>query len=253
MKYNLVWSGLADQSYYNAIAKYCLPSWEKLPGDKFIVSDFSEINLPFIKLQQWDNVINRKAKFLTMTQNFKTLNFWRKMQSQVYAIRNFKKYDFLILLDTDIEILDFDTQGFEKELDNLIDSNLVWATGESNRRGHDSGFIVLNMNHPNLQELTNHYENVWESGEIFKLKKSYDGNVVENMFTKYPSYKIKNRDYGKGLHVYELGLVHYGSKLPKQLRAEWQGGGKDLVAKRISEITVKTYKSEINSNNPLSV
>lgn len=244
MKYNLIWSGLADRSYYQAIAKFCLPSWEKLPGTKYIISDSEDIKLHFINLVDWNSVVNRNAKFLSMTQNFKTLNFWRKMQSQIWAIQNLKDCDFLILLDTDIEILDFDFDRFEKELSNFAESDFIWATGESNRRGHDSGVIILKCNHPKLEELRKYYENIWESGDILKLEKTYDGHAVESMFPLYPSYKIKNRDYGKGLHVYDLGLVHYGSKIPKQLRAEWKGNGKDLVAKRISEIVVKKYKGE---------
>lgn len=240
----LIWSGLADEKYYEYIAKYCLPSWKKLPGSKFIIHDASKIDIEGLKVIPWNTVPNNKSKFLSLTEKSKPLNFWRKMQSQVWAIRNLKDCDFLILLDTDIEILDFDQKLFNEELSNLLESGHIWATGESNRRGHDSGFIVLNMKHPRLKELTDHYENIWESGKILQLEKWYDGHAVESMFEEFPSYKIKNRDYGSGLHVYALGLVHYGSKIPKQLRAEWKGDGKSLVEKRLSEIAIKKYKND---------
>jgi len=242
MKLN--WCGLADRVYYEYIAKYCLSSWKKLPGEKYIVHDSNIINFPYLKTINWSAVVNNDAAFLKLTTRLKPINFWRKMQSQVWAIRNLTDCDFLILLDTDIEILDFNIEMFNNELAKFKESNLVWATGESNRGGHDSGFIVLNMTHPQLKELTDHYENIWESGDIFKLEKWYDGHAVESMFEKYPSHKIKNRDYGSGLHLYELGLVHYGSKLPKQLRAEWPGDGKSLVEKRLSEIVIKKYKGD---------
>jgi hypothetical protein len=99
------------------------------------------------------------------------------------------------------------------------------------------------MAHPQLKELTDHYENIWESGNIFKLAKWYDGHAVESMFEKYPSYKIKNKDYGSGLHVYELGLVHYGSKIPKEMRIHHTGSGKNLVEKKLDETPVKKLKS----------
>jgi hypothetical protein len=242
---NITWAGLADKNYYNVIAQYCLPSWNKLPGDKYIIHDSNCINLPHIEIINWDMVPNNNSKFLKISPSKKTWNFWKKMQSQVWAIRNLgKECDFLVLLDTDIEILDFDVDLFNSELVKFKESNLVWATGESNRGGHDSGFIVLNIKHPLLAELTDYYENIWETDAIFKLEKSYDGHAVESMFPLYPSYKIKNRDYGQGLHVYNLGMVHYGSKLPKQLRAEWKGDGKSLVEKRLSEIVIKKYKGD---------
>jgi hypothetical protein len=240
----LIWAGLADKHYYHYIAKYCLPSWQKLLGRKVVIHDANEICINNFEIIDWNTVVNNDSNFLKLTTKLKPLNFWRKMQSQVWAIRNLTDCDFLILLDTDIEILDFNLDMFNEELKKFKDSNLIWATGQSNRRGHDSGFIVLNMAHPQLKELTDHYENIWESGDIFKLAKWYDGHAVESMFEKYPSYKIKNKDYGSGLHVYELGLVHYGSKIPKALRAEWQGDGKSLIEKRLSEIKVKTYKGE---------
>jgi hypothetical protein len=245
MKYNIKWSGLADKKYWEYIAQYCVPSWKTLPGEKYIITDSKDITLSKFNLIDWERVPNLEAKFLKLTNRLKPLNFWRKMQSQVWAIRNLTDCDFLVLLDTDIEILDFNKDMFFKEIDKLIESNHVWATGESNRRGHDSGFIVLNMSHPKLKELTDYYENIWETGNIFKLDKWYDGHAVESMFEVYPSYKIQNRDYGSGLHLYELGLVHYGSKLPKQLRAEWKSDGKSLVEKRLSEIAIKQYKNDI--------
>jgi len=241
---NIIWSGLADKHYYEYIAKYCLPSWKKLPGKKYVIHDSDKINISGINIVDWNTVGNYDANFLKLTDRLKPLNFWRKMQSQVWAAKNLIDCDFLVLLDTDIEILDFDIDQFNKEMECFVESDLIWATGESNRGGHDSGFIVLKMNHPNLSELLAYYENIWESGDIFKLEKWYDGHAVESMFSLYPSYKIKNRDYGSGLHLYNIGMVHYGSKLPKALRAEWKGDGKSLVEKRLSEIVIKKYKSD---------
>lgn len=243
MKYKIAWSGIADTTYWKVIAKYCVPSWKKLPGDKFLVYDGSDINLDFIKMIDWNTVYNKNSKFLSMTHKSKPLGFWRKMQGQIWAARNLKNYDFLVLLDTDVEILDFDEELFYSEIEKLKESNLIWATGCSQSGGLDAGHIILRLDHPDLQQLINEYENIWESGKILKLRKWYDGDAVESLFEKYPSHRIKNRDYGSGLHVYKIGTVHWGSKLPKQLRAEWPGDGKSLVEKRLSEIHIKKYKN----------
>lgn len=241
---NVIWVGLADAEYYSTIAQYCLPSWTKLPGKKYVIHDSNKINIEDITVVSWDTVVDNDANFLSLTNKTKPLNFWRKMQSQVWAARNLLDCEFLVLLDTDIEVLDFDQTQFNKELAYFNASNLIWATGESNRQGHDSGFIILKINHPELATLIDHYENIWESGDIFQLAKWYDGHAVESMFLTYPSYKVKNRDYGSGLHVYDLGLVHYGSKIPKALRSSWQGDGKSLVEKRLGEIVIKKYKGD---------
>jgi len=238
------WSGIADEKYYEYIAKYCLPSWYKLPGKKYIINDGASIKHDFLKVISWNEVGDYTAPFLQIQkERKKTNNFWRKMQSQVWAVRNIKNCDFLALLDTDIEVLDFNETMFRDELQKFIDSDYVWATGRSQSRLHDSGFIVFNMNHPRLHNLINEYEDIWNSGEIFNLNKSYDGNAVESMFDKWPSYKIMNTDYGKGLHIYDVGVVHYGSKLPKQMRAEWPEDPREKLKDYIEPIIIKRYKN----------
>jgi hypothetical protein len=244
MKYKLLWSGLADENYYNVIAKYCIPSWKILPGDKHLICDINLITIPEIAHTTIDSVLNKDSNYLKRKPNKKPWNFWRKMQSQVWTAKNFKdKYDFIILLDTDIEIFStFSVEKLNEELENFLKSDYVWATGRSQSRLHDSGFIILNTNHPLYNKLIQDYEEIWESGKISELRKPYDGIAVESMFSVYPSYKILNTDYGKGLHVYDLGMVHYGSKIPKKLRATSLDPGLNIVNDYVKDIIVKEYK-----------
>ena len=95
---NIAWSGLADEDYYNYIAQFCLPSWNKLPGDKFIVHDSNVISQDGIQIVNWNDVVNLNAVFPKMCKKTKSHNFWRKMQSQVWAVKNLKKYKWLVLL-----------------------------------------------------------------------------------------------------------------------------------------------------------
>lgn len=242
--YKILWSGLADKIYYDVIAQYCIPSWTKLPGDKNIIHDQNAINIKGINVIPWNIVPNLNSKFLEKNPRKKTWSFWRKMQSQVWTARKFKiNYDFIILLDTDIEILNsFDVDKLEKELNSFKESNHVWATGRSQSRLHDSGFIILNTDHKLYDSVISDYENIWESGKIHELRKAYDGIAVESMFDQYPSYKLMNTDYGKGFHVYNIGMVHYGSKMPKSLRREWEGDGQSLVDHHTRDINIKSYK-----------
>ena len=61
MKIN--WSGLADEKYYEYIAKYCLPSWKKLPGEKFIVHDSDVITHEHLTVVPWKNVANFESDY----------------------------------------------------------------------------------------------------------------------------------------------------------------------------------------------
>ena len=245
------WSGLADKNYYDHIARYCLPSWKKLPGEKYIIHDCNLIGHEFLKVIPWYSVNNANAPFLKLRKERKKVtNFWRKMQSQVWAVRNISDCDVLVLLDTDIEVLDFNKKKFSNLVKDFLNTDYIWATGTSQRRGHDSGFIIFNMSHPRLNELIDHYENIWDSGEIYNLEKSYDGHAVESMFELYPSYKVPNIDYGNGFHVYDLGFVHYGSKIPKSIRRNSKESGSKIVEQFTANRQVKILKSNYNSLNP---
>lgn len=240
----IVWVGLADNNYWNYIAKYCVPSWVNLPGDRYIITDDKDLKInDKFKIIDISNVINKDSKFLKRNEGSRKVhNFWRKMQTQVWAINTMKEYDFVILFDTDIEVFDFNEESFKNTLKELKDKDMVWATGQSQRRGHDSGFIVVNMAHKNVPILFAEYEDIWDSGKINTLPKAYDGDAVETLLEKYPSIKIKNKDYGKGMHVYDLNVVHWGSKEPKAERAAAKSG-KELLDKKLKEITPKVFKN----------
>ena len=233
---NIAWSGLADLKYYELIAQYCIPSWCKLPGDKYLVYDQPyKIDFPNFFLIPWNDVYNQRNKFTEFCSRTKPINFWRKMQSQIWALRALKNYDWVVLLDTDVEVLNFDILEFDNILKGILDNNFIWATGESQKGYLDAGHVVVNMKHPKLAQLMYDYEDIWESKKIFSLYRAYDGDALESMFTKYPSYKIKNTDHGGGLHTYKLGTVHYGSKIPKELRSIWKGTSQELVSEMIRD------------------
>jgi len=243
---NIAWSGLADAKYYELIAKYCLPSWSKLPGDKYVICDEDVIDIPKIKIVQWNDIYNQNNLFTEFCNRTKPVNFWRKMQSQVWALRELRNYDFVILLDTDVEITNFNQDEFESILKGLVESKHIWATGQSQLKKLDAGHIIVNMSDLRLDQLLYDYENIWESKKILELDRAYDGQAVESLFEKYPSYKIKNTDHGGGLHTYKLGTVHYGSKIPKKIRSLWKGSTEDMISEMIKnkEALLETLESQ---------
>jgi len=232
---NIAWTGLADSVYYHYIAKYCLPSWQTLPGNKFIVHDAADISLSNIEIVDWNKIYNKNNTFTKKYQRTKPLNFWRKMQSQIWALKSLTNYDFVILLDTDVEITGINMNILNDTFRELKNSNYIWAIGQSQKNKLDAGHIIVNMNHQQVKRLIFDYEEVWESGKIFEFRRFYDGNAIEYLQEHYPSIKINNIDHGGGLHTYELGTVHYGSKFPKILRALYSGNYENMVNFIINE------------------
>lgn len=222
MEHKIAWVGLADKKYWEYIAQYCVPSWEKLPGDKFIITDdLTMCSNDFAKLIDLNEVKNHNAQFLNNKVSKKTVNFWKKMQTQRWAISALKAYDWVVLMDTDIEAINFNYEHFKNDLDQIKSNNNVWGIGFKREKlddSVDSGFIVANMRHNSINTAFQAYEHFWESGEIFTLEKSYDGNVMAEMIKKFPAFLFLTTGYGNGKWLYDFGLFHWGGKLPKEIR-----------------------------------
>ena len=213
----IAWAGLTDSVYWDIIASCCVPSWNTLPGDKYLICDFEHCNgFTMVNSNILDNPNSNFLKVYSKSQ--KQNMFWRKMRSQTWAIRNLKSYNCIVLLDTDIEVYDFNQDQFDQHISNFLKSGCVWGLGNSQINHIDPGMIFINPIHPLLSDLIYEYENMWESGEILKLPKPYDGDVVVELVKKYPFYEISNWDYDQGQHNYNFGFYHWGSKESKPIR-----------------------------------
>jgi len=217
MTYRIAWSGLSDLQYWKNIAQYCVPSWKDLPGDKFLITDFDLIEGD-INIIKWNEVADVTQGFpVKFSKSNKQTNFWRKMKSQVWAIKNLKDYDFLILLDTDIETYNFNREDFFSLINQIDKENPVWSIGSSTN-GIDAGFIIINFKNKVLMDLIDEYEKYWEEGHILSLPNGYDGDVVQDMIKTYQPLLIPNINTDFGQYYYKIGLYHWGSKISKPIR-----------------------------------
>lgn len=219
---SIAFVGVSDQHYYEHIAKYCLPSWETLPGDKFLITDLLDVREHFFKIVNLDKILNLESNFIKNFQSSKKVyNFWKKMQSQCWAIKNLKTYDWVVLLDTDVENINFDEKMFDEHLEKIKENNQLWGIGFKRNLFNDSidsGVIIVNMLHPDVDVAFDEYETFWNQGKIYDLKKAYDGNVMVEMLKKYTATYILTTGYGHGRFLYDVGIMHWGGKEPKEFR-----------------------------------
>lgn len=218
---NVLIAGMCDKNYWEHIAKYCVPSWKMFPYDRVIISDDKDIvSKDFATVLDQETFIDYNSNFNTKyCKKIKPFTFWKKMQGQVHAIKTYKNtHDWLLFLDTDIELFDFNKELFDIEFEKLKQSNNIWTIGNYNLGGPDVGVIVFNLKHPNIDKLLDDYVNVWESGKILELGKAYDGEAVLYTTNKYPCNKLEMSHYINGLHIYDNGLCHWCGKSAKVIR-----------------------------------
>lgn len=222
---NFLIAGLCDINYYNYIGKWCLPTWKNVDCDKILLTDDIDfVNEHSIKSIQYDDVINFQCNFITnLCNKRKPINFWKKMQCQIWTFKRYQKeYDFILFLDADIEIVNFNQEIFKEIISKFKSQNNVWALGMSNDNGLDAGVFMINCKHPNLDDLIFDYEQVWESGKILELHRPYDGEAVAYTCKKYQHSIITNKNLGKGQHFYNWGGFHWGGKESKLFRSTLQ-------------------------------
>jgi hypothetical protein len=225
----IAWITLADKSYYKNYAEKLLPSWNVLPGDKFLVTDFNPI-IEHFSIVDWNTINDPLSKFINQfSKSKKENNFWRKMLTQTWAVNNLQPYDILVLLDSDIEVTSFNETQFFKEINLLKENDVLWSIGLKSSEdilkyknkvvtepSIDSGFIIVNNTHSNKDITFNEYKDFWETGKIRNLKKAADGEVMSEMIKKYNCNFLKTKMTGPGQIVYDIGFYHYAGKKNKE-------------------------------------
>ena len=145
------------------------------------------------------------------------VRFANKVFCVVNGVRNSHDYDYVVWIDADtfsFRPIPFDF--FEK----LLPSNtMVTYLGRENPKLNDGGkypecgFVGYNMNHPEIQNFVNEWEQLYVTDEVFKLLEWHDSYVFWHLTKKYRQEKnIEVNDIGywigvKGHHVFVNGAL----------------------------------------------
>ncbi len=164
------------------------------------------------------------------------VRFANKVFCVTHAIQNSNDFDYLIWLDADTYTFRPMPKSF---LENLLPNNtIVTYLGRENPKLNDGGkypecgFVGYNLNHPEIINLKNDWEQMYKTDQMFKLLEWTDCSTLWHLAKKYQKEKnvlINDIGYWKGVrghHVFinsELGLYmdHFKGKR-KQGGASWR-------------------------------
>ena len=249
---NIAWCGVADNHYWNRIARYCVPSWRDLPGTVFCINEQKAQATNGMISISYQRAIDTECKFRSIADGAKIVNFWKKMRSQIWALDNLAWADVIVMLDTDIEAVNFDQDRFYHAAQEFLESRQLWATSHragceitNNRPYIDSGVVFFNPQHPDAREWRKNYEAIWNSGAIWHLPAPYDGDAVVCMLRLYPSFRINHLNINKGCNLYAWGMTHWGS-----VSKQWRKTAKprevhDLVDQPLQQFAAREFPAEI--------
>jgi hypothetical protein len=212
-----------SRTYFSTITGYTLPSWKYLIGDKIVYLD-EDFKIPSFKtrsimFEKW-----KKPSLFSASEE----KFYRKSRCIVQALEDGWKYDYVIWIDGDVEVI-----KQPNLLEILPNSNeLVSAVRKPGKDGTglDSGFVAFNMKHKSLGVFLSEYTSFWLDKERLRaLPYRYDAPVLEEILKKYTWRNLLNDDYdgdnpekkhhcGFDGSVLEKYFLHYWGKKLKQQR-----------------------------------
>jgi hypothetical protein len=174
------------------------------------------------------------------------VRFANKVFCVTHAIKNSAGYDYLIWLDADT----YSFRPIPKEFfEGLLPSDsMLTYLGRENPNLSDGGkypecgFVGYNLNHPEIQNLTKDWEDLYVSDKIFELIEWTDCSTLWHLSKKYQKEKnVKVNDIGywkgvRGHHVFinsELGLYmdHFKGNRKAEGKSklkDFKGAGQDI-------------------------
>ena len=197
----ILWATSFDKKYYEWIFATVKPSWDLLEGSKVFYTDDLISTLAEDTRAVLSNIDFSKSPTGVSAKNKK---FWKKSQSFISAIRLAaeKQYDYCIWLDADVMVLKTpDVADLLPAGNQIISVNhkVITALGGVADLGLDTGFVAVNINHPQLHTWVNQYEEFWNLDEMETLTQKYDTYVLDRIINKY-GYEWKNLWHGVNTH-----------------------------------------------------
>jgi hypothetical protein len=196
----ILWATSFDAKYYEWIFFTIQSSWDLLEGNKIFYMDNEIQQLANDSRAVLSNIDFSKSP---VGVSMKDKKFWRKSQSFISAIRLASKnqYDYCIWLDADVMILK------KPELSELLPgpdqiisvNHKTVIPGGVADLGLDTGFVAVNINHPQLHTWVDQYEEFWNLDEMETLTQKYDTYVLDRIINKH-GYQWKNLWYGVHTH-----------------------------------------------------
>jgi hypothetical protein len=214
---DITWITSFNQIYYDNVAKYNLPTWDHLEGNKLLMVE----NMPSFKHKD-AKIVDASVAYpkddMHWSISGKKHKFWKKGKCFIWALRNIDTR-YLIWLDSDVKVFSKpDLTRFmpeEGQVGTIICGNLKQA---------ESGFVIIDRHHPSMSKWLKEYEEAWYNGIVDTLHRPWDNDVLWYVLKNLP-----HRNLSKSVQKSPQGfedtdlldyMYHYSGKRQKELVRE---------------------------------
>ena len=213
----ITWITSFNSVYFESVAKYNLPTWKFLEGNKLVMVE----NMPSFKydgITVIDAAPAYPSEDIHWSISGKKHKFWKKGKCFIWALRNINTR-YLIWLDSDVKV--FSTPELsrfmpdERQVGTIICGNLKQA---------ESGFVIIDRHHPSMPQWLKQYEEAWYNGIVDTLHRPWDNDVLWYVLKNLP-HKNLSKSVQKSPQGFEDTdlldyMYHYSGKRQKELVRE---------------------------------
>jgi hypothetical protein len=177
-----VWVSTISESRYPTYAP-CINTWDKLPGRKIMFAEGSFSPIDAVEVVDFKDIVFDNCKWLSKKRPNKATRFWFKAMTIYHALK--EKYSrYIVWIDADVmviesPVLDVDLQGNPFAAMHFVNGG-VGATP-----GIESGLMIFDTEHPEIDILAEEYISFWEEEKLFDLRRPYDTCVIDEIAQKY--------------------------------------------------------------------
>jgi hypothetical protein len=216
MKRDILWVTGFSESYYNAVGKITLGTWNFLTNDHIFFSESRISHKGTIYIGEEMKNYHPDLQNKIFNESKKTYKFFKKAFCIWYALKNYQdKYKSIIWLDTDVLVKKpFDVNEF------LPNQDQIFSTIIHGQHGCDSGFVAFNTDYPDFDKFVDEYIDYYLSGRIYQMHNPWDAYILEDFSKRMPvknlfSGKPSKEDCGFQNTLLDPYLDHYWGKKGK--------------------------------------
>lgn len=147
----------------------------------FAEGEFSTV--PEVELVNFDSIVFENCKWLSKKRPNKATRFWFKAMTIYNALK--EKYSrYIIWIDADVMVKE--SPIMQIDLRDKPFAAMHFINGGVNATpGIESGLMIFDTEHPDIDQLAEEYISFWEEEKLFELRRPYDTCVIDEIAEKY--------------------------------------------------------------------
>lgn len=194
---SITWISTISELRYPAYSR-CINTWNKLPGRKIMFAEGKFSTIPEIEMTDFESIVFENCRWRSKKRPNKATRFWFKAMTIYNSLK--KKYSrYIIWIDADVMVLETPILNLDLKDKPFAAMHFINGGIEATP-GIESGLMIFDTQHPDIDLLADEYISYWEEEKLFELRRPYDTCVIDEIAKKYSFLNLVPENTKKLIH-----------------------------------------------------